>query len=235
MRDILQQPLFGIFITILAFQIAKFIRSKTNFVLFNPVLVSIVLIICFLVIFKIDFTDYNIGGQYLSFLLGPTVVALGVLFYEKYEQIKSNIIPFLLAILAGGTLSIVSVVLIALLMGAPDIILKSIVSKSVTTPIAIEITKVLGGIPSIAAGIVIAVGIFGNAFGPSILNFLGITNKSAIGTALGTAAHGIGTARAIEEGKLPGAYSGLAMCVNGFLTAVIAPYFIIWVLGIVAK
>jgi len=235
MNDIVQQPLFGIFITILAFQIAQFIKGKTKFVLFNPVLVSIILIIGVLILFKIDFDDYNVGGQYLGFLLGPTVVALGVLFYEKYEQIKSNIIPFLLAILAGGTLSIISVVLIAFFMGAPDIIIKSIVSKSVTTPIAIEIAKVIGGVPSIAAGIVIAVGIFGNAFGPSILKFLGITNKSAIGTALGTAAHGIGTARALEEGKLPGAYSGLAMCVNGFLTAVIAPYFIMWVLGITGQ
>ena len=80
--------------------------------------------------------------------------------------------------------------------------------------------------PYIAAGVVIAVGIFGNAFGPSILNFLGIKNKNAIGTALGTASHGIGTARALEDSKLAGAYGGLAMCVNGLLTAILTPYIV---------
>jgi len=226
MSDFFQQPLFGIFITVLAFQIAQYIRSKSKFVLFNPVLVSVVFIIVFLLIFNIDFEDYNVGGQYLSFLLGPTVVALGVLFYEKYEQIKSNFLPFLAAILVGGILSIVSVCGIALLLGAPDVIIKSLAPKSVTTPIAIEIAKIIEGVPYIAAGVVIAVGIFGNAFGPSILKFLGIKNKNAIGTALGTASHGIGTARALEDSKLAGAYGGLAMCVNGLLTAILTPYIV---------
>lgn len=226
MNSFFQQPLFGIFITVLAFQLAQYIRSKSKFVLFNPVLLSIVFIILFLLTFKIDFEDYNIGGKYLSFLLGPTVVALGVLFYEKYEQIKSNVWPFLAAILIGGILSIVSVSVIALVIGAPEIIVKSIAPKSVTAPIAMEIAKVMDGIPYITVGVVIAVGIFGNAFGPSILRFLGLKNKNAIGTALGAASHGIGTARALEEGKLPGAYGGLAMCVNGLLTAVLTPYIV---------
>ena len=143
MSDFFQQPLFGIFITVLAFQVAQYIKSKSKFVLFNPVLVSVVFIIVFLLIFNIDFEDYNVGGQYLSFLLGPTVVALGVLFYEKYEQIKSNFLPFISAILIGGVLSIVSVCGIALLLGAPEVIIKSLAPKSVTTPIAIEITKII--------------------------------------------------------------------------------------------
>ena len=232
MSDFFQQPLFGIFITVLAFQVAQYIKSKSKFVLFNPVLVSVVFIIVFLLIFNIDFEDYNVGGQYLSFLLGPTVVALGVLFYEKYEQIKSNFLPFISAILIGGVLSIVSVCGIALLLGAPDVIIKSLAPKSVTTPIAIEIAKIIEGVPYIAAGVVIAVGIFGNAFGPSILNFLGIKNKNAIGTALGTASHGIGTARALEDSKLAGAYGGLAMCVNGLLTAILTPYIVELIINI---
>ncbi|MCK0158308.1 LrgB family protein [Cellulophaga sp. F20128] len=226
MSEIYQQPFFGIFITLLAFHWSKIISRKFKFVLFNPVLLSVVSIICFLVIFKIDFEAYNIGGQYLGFLLGPTVVALGVLFYEKYEQIKANIWPFVSAVLIGGTLSIISVSTIALVLGAPEFIIKSIAPKSVTTPIALEISTSIGGVPYITAGIVIAVGIFGNAFGPAILRALGIKDKNAIGAALGTASHGIGTARALDEGKLPGAYGGLAMCINGFLTAIFTPYII---------
>jgi len=234
MSEIYEQPLFGIFITILAFQLSKIIARKFKFAVFNPVLLSVVSIICFLVIFKIDFESYNIGGQYLGFLLGPTVVALGVLFYEKYEQIKANILPFVSAVFLGGTLSIISVSTIAIVLGAPEFILKSIAPKSVTTPIAVEISKIIGGVPYITAGIVIAVGIFGNAFGPAILRALGIKNKNAIGAALGTASHGIGTARALDEGKLPGAYGGLAMCINGFLTAIFTPYIINIVLTLFA-
>lgn len=230
MNDFFNLPIFGVFITLLAFYIAQGIRTKVRFVLFNPVLIAITIIILFLVVFDIEFKAYKKGGQFLSFFLGPSIVALGVLFYEKYKQIKHNIFPFLIAVFVGGVISIISVSFIAILLHAPDIIIRSIISKSVTTPIAIEITKITGGIPSITAGVVIAVGIFGNAFGPSILRFGGIKSKTALGTALGTAAHGIGTARALEEGKLTGAYSGLAMCVNGLLTAVITPYFVQWIL-----
>lgn len=232
MGEIFQQPFFGIFITLLAFQMSKSIGRKFKYVLFNPVLLSVVSIISFLVFFEIDFEAYNIGGQYLGFLLGPTVVALGVLFYEKYEQIKANILPFVSAVIVGGTISIISVCAIALVLGASEPIIKSIAPKSVTTPIALEIAKIIDGIPYISAGIVIAVGIFGNAFGPAILRSLGIRNKIAIGAALGTAAHGIGTARALDEGKLAGAYGGLAMCINGLLTAIIAPYMVPMILSL---
>ncbi|HMQ42913.1 MAG TPA: LrgB family protein [Mariniflexile sp.] len=230
MTEFFKLPIFGVFITLFAFFIAKALRTKLKLVLFNSVLIAISLIILCLVVFGVSFADYNEGGRFLSFFLGPSIVALGVLFYEKYELIKHNIFPFLLAVGIGGIISILSVSIIAIWMQAPDIIIRSIVSKSVTTPIAIEITKITNGIPSITAGVVIAVGIFGNAFGPAFLKLLGIKSTTALGTALGTAAHGIGTARALEEGHLTGAYSGLAMCVNGLITTLVSPYFVIWVI-----
>jgi len=231
-NELFKQPVFGVFITLLAFYLAQAIRQRSKSVLLNPVLVAVSFIILVLVTFNIKFEDYNEGGRFLTFFLGPSVVALGVLFYEKYRQIKHNLIPFLISVSIGGIIAIISVSVIAVLLHAPEVITRSVAAKSVTTPIAIEVTEILNGIPSITAGVVIAVGIFGNAFGPGILKFLGIKNKNALGTALGTAAHGIGTARALEEGKLTGAYSGLAMCVNGILTAFIAPYFTEWILGI---
>src|SRR5690554_3397728 len=154
---------------------------------------------------------------------------MGVFFYEKYEEIKNNFIPFFIAVAVGGLMSMVSVVLFLLIFNAPGDIVRSLVSKSITTPIAVEVSYIIGGIPPITAGIVILVGILGNALGPEVLRFLGITSNSAIGAALGTAAHGIGTARALEEGKLTGVYSGLAMCVNGILTAIVIPYVINWI------
>lgn len=211
--------------------VARALRAKLGYVLFNPVLIAITLIIAFLLVFDIGFSDYNNGGKYLSFFLGPSIVALGVLFFEKYRLIRHNIYPFVLAVCCGGIKSILSVSLVTIVLHAPEVILKSIVSLSVTTPIAIEITKITQGIPSLTAGVVIAVGIFGNAFGPAFLKFSGIKSETAMGTALGTAAHGIGTARALEVGPLSGAYGGLAMCVNGILTTLIAPYVVAWILG----
>jgi len=226
MINFFELPVFGFFITILSFYLAQKLKQRFNFILLNPVLISIVGIITLLLLLDINFETYNKGGEYLSFFLSPTIVALGVLFYEKYEKIKSNIKPFLAAVAIGGSISIITVTVLSILLNAPDIITRSLAAKSVTTPIAIEITKITQGIPSITAGVVIAVGIFGNAFGFEILKFLGIKSNTAIGTALGTASHGIGTARAIEIDKLAGAYSGLAMCANGLITAVITPYLV---------
>lgn len=224
MKEISQLPVFGVFITLLAFTIAVQIKKKWNYILFNPVLLAINFIIIFLLVFDLDFEAYNKGGKFLSFFLGPAVVALGVFFYEKYAEVKQNLKPFIIAVTAGGVSGILSVVLILILFRVPDFIVQSLAAKSVTAPIAIEISKIAGGVPEITASIVIAVGIFGNAFGPFILELLGIKNKIAIGAALGAAAHAIGTARAFEEGKLPGVYSGLAMCLNGIITALLAPY-----------
>lgn len=224
-------PIFGILITLVAFFGAVALRNKIKWAVFNPVLVASALIIMVLLGMDIGFADYNIGGKYLSFFLGPAVVALGVLFYEKYELIKYNIVPFLWAVCCGGIISILSVATLAIVLNAPDVIIRSIVPIAVTTPIAIEVSQIIQGIPSITAGVVIVVGIFGNTVGPSFLKGIGITSPTALGTALGTAAHGIGTARAIEEGYLTGAYSGLAMCVNGIFTSVVAPYVVLWMLG----
>jgi predicted murein hydrolase (TIGR00659 family) len=224
MQEFFQLPVFGVFISIIAFAGARNLKKRFNYALLNPVLIAIVFIIGFLLIFNIDFEDYNRGGKYISFFLGPSVVALGVFFYEKYEEVKHNLKIFLVSVFLGGISGVLSVMLFLSLLKAPDFLIKSLAAKSVTTPIAIEITKLLDGIPEITAGIVIAVGIFGNAFGPFILKKLGITSKIAIGTALGTTAHGIGTARAFEESKLAGVYSGLAMCVNGIITALLTPY-----------
>lgn len=224
MKEFIQLPVFGVFITLIAYFIALRIRKKWNYFLLNPVLIAISGIILLLLALDIDFEDYNRGGQFISFFLGPAVVALGVFFYEKYEEVKQNLKIFLLAVSLGGISGIVSVVLFLVLLKAPDVVINSLAAKSVTTPIAIEISILLNGIPEITAGVVIAVGILGNAFGPYILKITGIKNKIAIGTALGTTAHGIGTARAFEEGELAGVYSGLAMCLNGIITALLAPY-----------
>ena len=134
MKEFFSLPIFGVFITLLAFFIAQKIRLKIRHPFLNPVLVAIAIIMIFLLGFDIDFETYNIGGKYLSFFLGPSIVALGVLFYEKYTEIKHNLLPFLFAVLIGGIVSIISVTIIAILLNAPDVIIKSIASKLTFKP-----------------------------------------------------------------------------------------------------
>lgn len=219
-----KNPLFGIALTLFSYLLMVKLKKKWNFNLLNPVLFSVIIIISFLLINNIEFESYNKGGEILTYFLGPSVVAMGVFLYEKYSEIKSKIKLFLLAVTVGGVLGILSIISLLLLLKTPEILIESLAAKSVTTPIAIEITKIVGGIPEITAGMVIMVGVMGNVLGVQFLTGMGIQSEAAIGTALGTVSHGIGTARAFEYGKNAGVYSGLAMCFNGIITAFLTPY-----------
>lgn len=231
MNTFLATPIFGVTLTLLVYYLSGILKKRFNYILFNRILVSVVLIIAVLLVFNIDFEQYHIGGRYISFFLGPSVVALGVFLYEKLEEIKQDLKVFMISVVLGGITGMLSILGIISLWNAPQMLSKSLIAKSVTTPIAIEIAKITEGVPEITAGIVILTGILGNAFGPVVLRKLKITNPIAIGTALGTAAHGIGTARAFEINKSAGVYSGLAMCFNGLLTALLAPLLLKWFLG----
>ncbi|AVR47129.1 LrgB family protein [Christiangramia fulva] len=222
--------LFGGVLTVMCYYLALKINKEIRLPFLNPVLMAIVLIITFLFISNIDFTDYKVGASYLEMFLAPSVVAMGVFLHERFNEIKKRLKIFVCAVFFGGISGIISMVLFLLFLDTPQILIQSLAAKSVTTPIAIEITKLLGGLPEITAGMVILVGIFGNVFGTSFLMGLGIRDEAAIGTALGTAAHGIGTARAFEIGEVAGVYSGLAMCLNGIITSILTPYVLDWFL-----
>ncbi len=218
------QTLLWAGITLGVYFASQFAYIKFRLLLLHPVLVSIFLIIFLLDHFDVDYDRYNLGGQYISFFLGPSVVALGVLLHEKFNIIKKNATAISLSLISGGLTGIVSVILTAWALHASPEIIASLAPKSVTTPIAIVISAHVNGIPPLTAVIVILVGVFGAAFGPFFLWYTGIRNKIAFGIAMGAASHGVGTARAIEEGKLEGAASGLAMCLNGIITALATPY-----------
>lgn len=228
MNAFLSLPIIWVFLTVAIYLLAQKIHRKLNRVFTTPILLTILILILLLYISGLEFEVYHSGGKFISFFLGPSVVALGVLFHEQYDQIKNNLSSFLIAVIVGGISSILSVLLVLFFFKAPDYLLCSLAPKSVTTPIAIEIAKSISGTPAITAGVVIVVGILGNAFGVCWLRFFGIKSKVAIGVALGTASHGIGTARALEENKLAGVYSALAFCINGVFTAILVPLIIGW-------
>ena len=152
-----------------------------------------------------------------------SVVALGYLMYEQIDRLRGQVLPILTSIGVGCTVGVLSVVYIARALGADRTILNSIAPKSVTVPIAVSVSGPLGGIVPITSVVVFCVGIFGSIFGEWILRRCGVRDAEARGFALGAAAHGIGTARAIEIGAVEGALSGLAMALMGLATALLMP------------
>lgn len=223
MKEMLTSPLFSVTITITLFYFSSEFYKRYPIIILNPFIVSIGAIIIFLKLNQIDYHTYNEGGKMLSFFLGPSVVALGIPLYTQFDEIRKRSKALLLSIIPGALTGIITASLTVKLMGGSEELVASFAPKSVTTPIAMGISENIGGIPSLTAALVVFTGVTGAVAGPAFLRLIGIKSKTAFGLAMGSAAHGIGTARAIEEGELEGAVSGLAICLNGVATAALTP------------
>ncbi len=221
--DLVASPLFGVGLTLFAYALAQKIYLRTGSIFFNPVAVSIGAIIVFLLLFRIPYDTYAIGGRYILFLLGPSVVALAVPLYTRRQEILARKKPILVGIFAGAVASIVSACGLAWILGGSREVILSLAPKSVTTPIAIGIVEKIGGIAPLTAALVVLTGCLGAICGPEFCRLIGVRDPSAMGLAVGTAAHGIGTARMLEEDRLAGAVAGLAIGLNGLMTAFILP------------
>lgn len=223
MSDLFSTPLFGVVLTLTIFRIAELVYRRSGFILLNPVFVSIITIILLLKVTHIDYADYAEGGNLILFLLGPTVVALALPLWQRRKQILRRKLPILLGVCAGALASIVSAAGTAWLLGGSHEVVLSLVPKSVTTPIAIGISEKIGGIVPLTAALVVLTGCLGAICGPEFCRLIGIRKPTSLGLAIGTASHGIGTARVLEEDRLAGAVSGLAIGLNGLATAMLVP------------
>ena len=215
-----------------AFALFKELQRRTGWVLLNPILLTIALLILFLKLTGISYDTYQEGGQLIEFWLKPAVVALGVPLYLQLEMIKKQLLPILLSQLVGCLVGIVSVVLVAKLLGATPDVICSLAPKSVTTPIAMEVSNTTGGIPSLTAAVVVLVGLFGAVFGFKILTLGRVKSPIAQGLSMGTASHAIGTSAAMEVSRKYGAYASLGLTLNGILTALLTPA-ILRLLGVI--
>jgi predicted murein hydrolase (TIGR00659 family) len=222
-NELLSTPLFGIGLTFGMYAVAQKLYQRTGSILLNPVAVSIAAIILFLFFTGIPYKDYAAGGQYILFLLGPSVVALAFPLYIRRQEILAKKGPILVGVLAGAVTSIVTASGMAWLLGGSREVVLSLAPKSVTTPIAIALAEKIGGIAPLTAAIVVLTGCIGAICGPEFCRLIGIRSPAAAGLAVGTAAHGIGTARMLEVDRLGGAVSGLAIGLNGLITAFILP------------
>ncbi|MDE6332922.1 MAG: LrgB family protein [Muribaculaceae bacterium] len=220
----LENEMFLLALTFMVFLISRLIQKRTGLVFLNPILLSIVFLIAFLYLSGVSYDTYSSSCRYIDFWLKPAVVALGVPLYRQLEAIKKQIVPLLLAELAGCVVGIVSVVLIAELLGASREVVLSLAPKAVTTPIAMEISSAMGGIPALTASVVICTGIFGGMAGFRMLKMSHIKSPIASGISIGTAAHAVGTSVAMEKGYRYGAFSSLGLTLNGLFTALLSPF-----------
>lgn len=221
--EFLSNPYFLIALTFGVFILSKYLQRLTGLVLLNPILISIIVLIIFLTSCDISYETYAAGGEYINFWLKPAVVALGVPLYRQLEAIKKQILPLLAAEIAGCVIGILSVIALAELLGASREVVLSLVPKAVTTPIAIEISSAIGGIPSLTAAVVVCTGIFGGIAGFKMVKISRIKSPIATGLSIGTAAHAVGTSAAMERSYRYGAFSSLGLTLNGLLTAILTP------------
>lgn len=205
------------------FMVAKMIQNRTGWLLLNPILLAIAAIICFLQLTGVSYETYQEAGSLVEFWLRPAVVALGVPLYLQLKMIKKQLMPIVLSQLAGCFVGLVSVTIIAKLLGASPEVIMSLAPKSVTTPIAMEVSEAVGGIPSLTAAVVIVVGLFGATCGFKVLQVGRVGSPIAQGLSMGTASHAVGTSRAMEISGKYGAYASLGLTLNGILTALLAP------------
>ncbi|MGL5786790.1 MAG: LrgB family protein [Bacteroidales bacterium] len=225
MRALFTSEIAMLLLCVGAFFIGKYIFVRTKIALFNPLLISMILIIPTLYFWEIDYSVFNNGTKMIQFFLSPTVVALGFMLYEQIDTIKANLKSILVSISIGSFISIASIVIICKLLGTDVSVISSLIPKSVTTPIALSLSKQMGGIEALTAVSVIITGILGNIIAVPLFRILGIKNRIAKGLALGSSAHAIGTMKAMEIGSLEGAISGLAIGVTGVITALLSPFF----------
>lgn len=230
MKELLLSPLFGIALTVSVFQVATLLYRRTRLIVFTPAAFSIFFIILLLTLTGVHYGDYQSGGKMIQFLLGPSVVALAVPLYELRKEVLKRKLPILLGVFAGAATSIISAGGVAMLAGATHDVVISTLPKSATTPIALGISEKTGGIAPLTAAMVVFTGCLGAVCGPEFCRLVGIRAKAAMGLAMGTACHGLGTARMLEVDRFGAAIAGLAIGLNGLATAILVPA-LTWFLG----
>ena len=220
-------PLLFLTLTLAAFQAGSWIYQRSGHKPFlNPVMTAVILLVAILTLTETPYPAYFEGAQFVHFLLGPATVALAIPLYRQFERVRRSALALVVSLISGSLTAIGTAVGLGWLLGASRETLLSLAPKSVTAPVAMGITEQLGGLPSLTAVLVILTGILGAVIGPTVLNLLRISDWRARGLALGTASHGIGTARALQVNELAGAFSGLAMGLNALATAILLP--VLW-------
>lgn len=220
-----QSVFFGVVLTLITFQIGLWAKEKWKIAICNPLLISILLVILFLKATHIEYATFEAGAKYISYFLTPATVALAVPLYEQIEALKKNWKAILLGILSGALTSAICVLLMSMLYGLSHTQYVTLLPKSITTAIGMDVSDELGGIVTITVAVIIVTGIFGNMIAELVCKVFKITDPVAKGVGIGSASHAIGTTKAMEMGQIEGAMSSLSIAVSGLITVVVANIF----------
>lgn len=219
----LNSTYFGIVLSLLAYWAAMWIASKAKNTLFNPLLVSTIIIIAVLLLLGVDYETFDKGASYLTYFLNPATVCLAVPLYRQFEVLKKNSKAIILGIFAGCLSCAAVIVLLSAIFVLDDVLTVSLLPKSITTAIAIGLSEEIGGLSSVTVACVVITGIFGACIASALFKLLKIEEPVAQGLATGTSAHAIGTSRALELGEIQAAMSSLAIVVTGIMTVILVP------------
>ena len=212
-------------ISLLAYEIGLAAQRKWKLAVLNPLLISIILVIAFLVVFHVDYESYNMSAKYLSYLLTPATVCLAIPLYEQVELLKKHSKAIVLGLISGVITSLVCVLVLALLFHFDHAQYVTLLPKSITTAIGMGISEELGGYVTITVAVIIITGVIGNMLAETVCRIFKIEEPVAKGIAIGASSHAVGTVKAMEIGEIEGAMSSLAIAVAGLLTVVLAPVF----------
>jgi predicted murein hydrolase (TIGR00659 family) len=221
--SVIHHPLFGIAITLGAYQLALAAYEKTRLVFLQPVLISMLVLIGVLTACGVGYTEYRKSTEILSVLLGPATVALAVPLYLNLRRIRQLLWPTLTTLVVGGVFATGLCLLLGVWFGADHMILMTMAPKSVTSPIAMLVAEQICGVAALAAVFVLITGVLGAIFGPGLLTLARVDNPAARGMALGLTAHAVGTSIALQEGEECGAFAALGMSLMGVATALFLP------------
>lgn len=230
MKSFLENPLVLLGLTFIVYYGVQMLQKHYKSVFLNPVLLAVSILIGYLLVFNISYDTYKEAGIYIEFWLKPSIVALGVPLYLQLSKIKKQLIPLIVSEFIGSLIGIISVTYIAKMFGASNEILKSLAPKSVTTPIALEISNTLGGISSLTVAAVIVTGILGAILGFKVLQYSQVKSPMGRGISLGTASHALGIMAAFNLSEKHAIYASLGMIFNGVFTAILAPIIMPYIL-----
>ncbi|WP_066649280.1 LrgB family protein [Christensenella timonensis] len=222
MNEFLSSPFFGVALSIAMYALGVWINKKTKSPIANPLMIAIILVIVFLTVFNIPLEEYNKGGDFIGFFLVPATASLALAIYRQLWLLKKNFLPVIVGCAAGSLASMGSVYGLCQLFGVGAEMTSSLLPKSVTTPIAMDVAAQLGGTPPITVAAVVVTGIVGAIAAPGMIKLFRVKNPVASGVAIGTCSHALGTTKALEIGEVEGAMSGLAIGVAGVLTVIFA-------------
>lgn len=215
---------FGMGLTLAVFALGVLLQKKTRIALLNPIITSAIVIIAILSLCRIDFSDYDRGAGYIRYFLTPATICYAVPLYRQIQTLKKHAVAMFLGILSGCITSALCIIGFSLVFGFSTELYASMLPKSITTAIGIALSEQIGGIPAVTVGAIMITGLTGAVIAPVVCKLFRITEKEAIGIAIGSSSHAIGTSRAFEMGEVEGAMSSLSIVISGVITVVLVPF-----------